>query len=168
MPASSHEPFKTVTGPDSSISPLHSTRSRKSSLYSLLTGKSDSVFSNPSQQTITAITSPRSSTTSFLNSPDNHSRPRLGVHLKKAKSLASMKGLLSPSSLAPNLSRSTSIAGPSNLGLSHSTTALHSGRMDFWMRPRESDEVAATESLDMGTSQTTNSINLLNITQTIH
>lgn len=143
MITSSHEPFKpTIIGADPSVSTLLSSRSGKSSLYSIITGRSG--------PTITAPTPLQTSATSSSNAPDvNISRLRRVVN--KAKSMVNIKGLFSPSAAA----------SPSNLSRSHPVAAFTPRRMDFWMRSKESDE--------MGTSQTIHStVVLLNIAQTFH
>ncbi|KAJ3985297.1 hypothetical protein F5890DRAFT_1510868 [Lentinula detonsa] len=111
------EPRHTITPDDgiaedlnSHVQPIPRTSiNRKPSLYSFITGRNDSLFSNSSQQTVTVSTSLQSSTTSFSNQLDHHtSRFRI---LKKAKSSLNMSGSVSPS-------------GPSDLSRVQSTTAI--------------------------------------------
>lgn len=132
MIASCHEPIKKLTiATEGSVSTPPSSRSRKVSLYSIIAGRCDSVFSNPSQQTITAPTSLPSSATFLSDSGVNPSEPQLRVPLlRRAMSFASIKGLLSPSA----------VAGPSSHLPSDSAAGPRRRRTDFWKRSRESDE----------------------------
>ncbi|KAJ3850516.1 hypothetical protein EV368DRAFT_84466 [Lentinula lateritia] len=104
---------------------------RKASLYSLIAGKDNSLFSNSSQQTVTPYTSLQSSTTSFSTLSSNIS-PLEKFRLKKAKSSFNMQGPASPSA----------IAGPSDLSRIHSVTAISQSnlRKDLWAPANDDDD----------------------------
>ncbi|KAJ4467232.1 hypothetical protein J3R30DRAFT_3718132 [Lentinula aciculospora] len=137
--------YKTTNGTGISVESLNaSARStvrlnalKKPSLYSIITGRNSSLFSNPSQQTVTASTSLQSSTFSFPNQPDrNISRLRF-LRLKKAKSTVNMQSSVSPSA----------VVGPSKLSRVHSITAIPQNRPDLWIYPPESGDTES-ENLD--------------------
>ncbi|KAF9070150.1 hypothetical protein BDP27DRAFT_647378 [Rhodocollybia butyracea] len=95
------------SSPTSPSPALRQQRSHKlSSFYSLITCKSDSLFSNSSHKTVNNPTS-NSSTTSISNTGEGN--PVQFPVLKQAKSVSSMKGLMWPStSTGPSLPRSHS------------------------------------------------------------
>ncbi|KAJ3770165.1 hypothetical protein FB446DRAFT_178191 [Lentinula raphanica] len=79
--------------------------SKRPSLYSIITGRNDSLFSNISQQTVTVSTSLHSSTNSLSSNQLDHDRNRSRFRiLKKAKSTFNMStpGPVSPSSSFPS------------------------------------------------------------------
>ncbi|KAJ3997197.1 hypothetical protein F5050DRAFT_1753974, partial [Lentinula boryana] len=128
------EPWHTITPDDRIAQDLNShpqpisrtSTNRKPSLYSFITGRNDSLFSNSSQQTVTVSTSLQSSTTSFSNQLD-HNTSRFRI-LKKAKSSLNMPGSVSPS-------------GPSDLSRVQSTTAIPQRADRFRTRAQEGDDI---------------------------
>ncbi|KAJ3877613.1 hypothetical protein F5051DRAFT_428804 [Lentinula edodes] len=112
---------------------------RKASLYSLIAGKDNSLFSNSSQQTVTPYTSLQSSTTSFSTLSSNIS-PLEKFRLKKAKSSFNMQSPATPSA----------VAGPSDLSRTHSVTAISQSnlRKDLWAPAHDNDADAVLRIID--------------------